>query len=75
MKNGKKEKTIKVEKKNKKEKHESWIRGVFNELKKVTWPNRKNMLKYSIATIIFIIFFALFFYLIELLMAFLKSLV
>ena len=46
-------------------KKESWWHGVKSEFKKVRWPNKKEMLKYSIATITFIIFFALFFYLIE----------
>lgn len=44
---------------------ESWWHGVKSEFKKVRWPNRKEMIKYSIATISFILFFALFFYLIE----------
>ena len=37
---------------------------VKKELSKVKWPNRKDMTKYSIATITFVIFFAGFFYLI-----------
>lgn len=45
---------------------ESWWHGVKSEFKKVRWPNKKEMLKYSIATIVFILFFSLFFYLIEL---------
>ena len=48
---------------------------VKKELGKVKWPNRKDMVKYSIATITFVIFFALFFYLIDLGVAFIKSLV
>ena len=48
---------------------------VKSELKKVKWPNRKDMIKYSIATICFVIFFAGFFYLIDLGVAFIKSLV
>lgn len=46
-------------------KKESWWHGVKSEFKKVRWPSKKEMIKYSIATIAFIIFFALFFYLIE----------
>lgn len=46
-------------------KKESWFQGVKSEFKKVRWPNRKEMVKYSIATISFIIFFALFFFAIE----------
>ena len=48
---------------------------VKKELGKVKWPNRKDMVKYSIATISFVIFFAVFFYLIYLGVAFIKSLV
>ncbi len=51
---------------------ESWWHGVKSEFKKVRWPSRKEMLKYSIATICFIIFFALFFYLIELVIYLMK---
>ena len=46
-------------------KKESWFQGVKSEFKKVRWPNRKEMIKYSVATISFIIFFALFFFAIE----------
>lgn len=53
----------------------NWFKSVIREVSKVKWPSKKEMLKYSIATIVFVIFFALFFYVIELLMAFLKSLV
>ena len=48
---------------------------VKKELSKVKWPNRKDMVKYSIATISFVIFFAIFFYAIDLAVAFIKSLV
>ena len=48
---------------------------VKKELSKVKWPNRKDMVKYSIATICFVIFFAGFFYAIDLAVAFIKSLV
>ena len=55
------------------------IKKFFNEVKKelgkVKWPNRKDMVKYSIATITFVIFFAAFFYAIDLAVAFIKSLV
>lgn len=53
----------------------NWFKSVIKEVSKVKWPSRKEMIKYSIATIIFIIFFSLFFYAIELLMAFIKSLI
>ena len=57
-----------------------WIRfrtfcnGVKSEFNKVHWPSKKEMLKYSLATILFIIFFALFFYAIEVIFALIQSL-
>ena len=48
---------------------------VKKELSKVKWPNRKDMVKYSVATICFVVFFAAFFYLIDFSVAFIKSLV
>ena len=53
----------------------SFFKEVKSELGKVKWPNRKDMVKYSIATISFVIFFALFFYLIDFAVAFIKSMV
>ena len=35
---------------------------VRKELSKVKWPSKKDMVKYSIATIVFVIFFAAFFF-------------
>ena len=48
--------------------------GVKSEFLKVHWTSKKDMLKYSIATIIFIIFCSLFFYVIYVLFALLQSL-
>ncbi len=48
--------------------------GVKNEFLKVHWTSKKDMLKYSIAVIFFIIFCSLFFYLIYVLFALLQSL-
>ena len=68
----KKEKNVKEKKK---EKKDNLFKQVRNEMKKVHFPSRKDMVKYSIATIVFVIFFAGYFYLIELVMAFIKSLI
>ena len=57
----------------KESKIKNWFKGVVSEFKKVRWPNKKEMIKYSIATIVFIIFFALFFYLIEVIIYFIKQ--
>ena len=49
--------------------------GVGSEFKKVHWPTKENMVKYSIATIVFVIFCGLFFYAIDVVFALIKSLI
>ena len=56
-----------------KKKHFKFLREVKAEMAKVKWPSKKDMIKYSIATIIFVIFFALFFYAIDVVIALLKE--
>ena len=56
------------------EKFRIFCHGVASEFQKVHWPTKENMLKYSIATIAFIIFCGLFFYLIDIIFAFIQSL-
>lgn len=56
----------KEDKKDKKEKKESrnkkgYLSQVRAEMKKVTWPSKKNLVKYSFATIAMIVLLALFF--------------
>ena len=70
-----------IKKENKKEEKKGlWTKfrifchGVESEFKKVHWPTKANMVKYSIATIIFIIFFGLFFYAIDVIFALIQSL-
>ncbi len=53
--------------------NESYINQVKGELKKVKWPTKKEMLKYTLSTLIFIIFFAVFFYGIDTLFALFKG--
>ena len=48
--------------------------GVRSEFKKVHWTDKKNMVKYSIATILFVVFCAGFFYLIDIIFALIQSL-
>ena len=52
----------------------NFFSGVKTEFKRVKWPSRKEMVKYSIATIVFIISCSLFFYLIDVILAVLHSL-
>ena len=89
VKKNKKEEPKKVEKKDKKrnnkkkvkeEKKSLWVRfrifchGVKSEFTKIHWPSKKEMVRYSIASIFFIIFCALFFYLINVIFALVKTL-
>jgi preprotein translocase SecE subunit len=48
--------------------------GVKSEFKKVHWTDKKSMIKYSIATILFVVFCAGFFYLIDVIFALVQSL-
>ena len=60
---------------NKSEKKSLWTKfrifchGVKSETLSVHWPNKKDMIKYSVATIFFIVFCAVFFYAIDVLFA------
>ena len=63
----------------KKEKKSLWVRfrifchGVKSETLSVHWPSKKDMVRYSIATIFFIIFCAVFFYAIDIIFALIQS--
>ena len=56
-----------------------WVRfrifchGVKSEFKKVHWPTKKDMVKYSVATVLFIVFCSLFFYAIDVIFALIQS--
>ena len=52
----------------------SYFKGVKKEIGRIRWTSGRDLLKYSIATIIFVVFFGLYFYLIDLVVAFLRSL-
>ena len=86
QKNNKKSKVVEEKKvkkegksRDKEEKKSLWVRfrifchGVVSEAKKVHWPTKKDMVKYSIATVIFIIFCSLFFYAIDIIFALIQS--
>ena len=64
-----------VKKGNKKSvKKESFFKSVKKEMKKVSWPSKKNMIKFSITTISFILIFSLFFFGLDSIFAFIKGL-
>ena len=52
----------------------NYFKEVKKEAEKVRWPNKKDMVKYSFTTVVFILFFALFYYGLDVLFAFIKSL-
>ena len=70
----------KTDEKQKEPKKSLWVRfrifchGVKSEFSKVHWTSGKDLVRYSIATIFFIIFFALLFYLIDVIFALIQSL-
>ncbi len=63
-------------KKNKSSKEKKGIFKFFNnvnsEVSKVKWPSKKEMIKYSVATISFVLFFGIYFSLINLIVAAIK---
>lgn len=67
-----KKKTIKNEKKTNKK---SYLEEIKSELKKVKWPTKEEMVKYSAAVLIFIILFGVYFYGLDALFAWINSLV
>ncbi len=53
----------------------TYIEEIKGEMKKVKWPTKKEMIKYTISTLCFVVLFALYFFGIESLFAFIKGLV
>ena len=89
VKKNKKEEPKKIQKKDKKknnkkkvkeEKKSLWVRfrvfchGVKSEFSTIHWTSQQEMVRYSIASIFFIIFCALFFYLINVIFALVQTL-
>ena len=50
-----------------------YFKGVKKEFSRIKWASRKELVKYSLSTILFMLFFGVFFYAIDLLVAFLRS--
>ena len=63
----------KKEKKEKKEK-KKFLGGLRSEFKQVRWPKKKEMFKYSLAVLICIVVFALFFMLSDVIIAAIRTL-
>ena len=52
----------------------NFFKDVKKEISKVKWPTKKDMFKYSLTVVLFIVFFALFFSAIDVVVALIKSL-
>ena len=50
-----------------------YFKGVKKEVSRIKWTNKKDLLKYSVSTILFMLFFGVFFYGIDMLVALLRS--
>lgn len=50
-----------------------YFKGVKKEISRIRWTKGKELLKYSIAAVVFILFFCIFFYVIDMLVALLRS--
>ena len=50
-----------------------YFKGVKKEVSRIKWTSKKDLLNYATSTIAFMIFFGVFFYLIDLLVAVLRS--
>ena len=53
----------------------NYFKGVRGEMKKTKWPSKKEMVLYSAATLVFIVIFALFFTLNDVVISLVKQLV
>lgn len=71
----KKEKEVKVKKeKQKEERKDGFFKKLHKEMKEVKWPSFKEMAKYTLATILVVLGFIIFFQLLDLLISFVKGL-
>ena len=50
-----------------------YFKGVKKEISRIRWTKGKELLKYSVAAVSFILFFCVYFYVIDLLVALLRS--
>lgn len=66
--------TKKTNDKKPKVKKEGFIKGIKKELKLVKWPDAKEIIKYTIATIVFCIILVAFFELLNIILAYIKGL-
>ena len=51
-----------------------YFKGVWKELKRIRWTDKKELVKYSICTLVFVLFFGLYFYAIDWIVLLIRSL-
>lgn len=70
------EKNVKVKKKKENifKRISKYFKGVFKEVKRIRWTNKKDLLKYSICTVVSVLFFGLYFYAIDWIVLLVRSL-
>lgn len=74
VKDVKKKNNKKTKKNERKTPKENYFVGVRNELSKVKWPSKKEVFKYTMATIVFVLILVGFFLLMSALMAWIRGL-
>ena len=50
-----------------------YFKGVKKEISRIKWTSKKDLIKYSVSTVVFMLFFGVFFYAIDILVALLRS--
>lgn len=51
-----------------------YFSGVAKEIKRIRWTNKKDLVKYSVATVVFVLFFGLYFYAVDWIVLLVRSL-
>ena len=67
-------KNIKVKKENVFKRIIKYFKGVGKEIKRIRWTERKDLVKYSICTLLFVVLFGVYFYAIDWLVLLVRSL-
>ena len=67
-------KNVKVKKENVFKRIIKYFKGVGKELRRIRWTERKDLLKYSLCTLLFVFFFGIYFYAIDWLVLLVRSL-
>lgn len=50
-----------------------YFKGVKKEISRIRWTSKKDLLKYSVSTILFMVFFGLFFSLVQVIALLIRS--